>query len=62
MLDTDAHTPVSGILLSFTLNLAWNLHAAGHSERCSDGGEDGYDEVDNHLPGFFLSCRHNEKI
>lgn len=54
-------TPVSGISI-ITLNLAWNLHAAGHSERCSDGGEDGYDEVDNHLPGFFLSCRHNEKI
>ena len=30
-------------------------HATRHSERCCDGGENGDNHVDDHLPGFFLA-------
>ena len=30
-------------------------HATRHSEGCCDGGEDGDNHVDDHLPGFFLA-------
>ncbi len=42
----------------FTCSLSdrrwWQLHAAGQTEDSGDGGEDGDNHVDDHLPGFFL--------
>ena len=59
--------PFQGQVLSLSLDRVAHLalavcfsHATRHSESCCDGGEDGDNHVDDHLPGFFLVfCGHN---
>lgn len=56
-----SHSVVSGRERGEKVVALLASHATGQSKRRGDGGEDGDNHVDDHLPGFcFIFYGHNE--